>query len=173
MILKLPVLSGMVFLVSLSASPASHAEAPGIYMGGSWGAYRINDSDLDDHDDLLKAYLGGQFNSWFAIEGSWLDFNRMNNDDSSFETDGKGLAAIFSLPLSDTSSFYVKGGQFWWNSKSRLGDVVSDDDGDDPFYGAGLKLGLTERFGIRLEWERYDIADIDLDTASVGIQFNF
>jgi hypothetical protein len=26
---------------------------------------------------------------------------------------------------------------------------------------------------LRLEWERYDVADIDLDTASIGLQFLF
>ncbi|MCC6301320.1 MAG: porin family protein [Gammaproteobacteria bacterium] len=170
---KKSFLPGALLLTSLSLPLTVHAEPPGIYLGGAWGAYSLDESDLDDHDDLLKAYIGGQFNSWFGVEGSWLDFNRMNNDDSSFESDGKGLAAVFSLPFSDASSFYIKGGQFWWSARSRLGGVLADDDGNDPFYGAGLKLGFTERLALRLEWERYDVSEVDLDTASVGLQFTF
>lgn len=170
---KLAMLGGLASAF-LAAPLATHADMPGIYLGGSWGAYSIDESDLDDHDDMLKAYVGGQFNPWLGIEGSWVDFDRTNNaGGDSFESDGKGLAAVFSFPFSDTSSFYVKGGQLWWSSNSSLGGVVADDDDNDVFFGAGLKLGFTDRLSLRLEWERYDVADIDLDAASAGLQFTF
>ncbi|MBK8163586.1 MAG: porin family protein [Gammaproteobacteria bacterium] len=172
--LKKPVLYGGVFAIVLASPLATYADMPGIYLGGSWGAYSIDESDLDDHDDMLKAYIGGQFNPWFGIEGSWVDFNRLNNSGGdNFESDGKGLAAVFSFPFSDTSSFHVKAGELWWTSDSTLGGVVADDDGNDVFFGAGVDLGFTDRLAMRLEWERYDVADVELDTASVGLQFTF
>lgn len=172
--LKKPVLYSGVIAIFLMSPLATYADMPGIYLGGSWGAYSIDESDLDDHDDMLKAYIGGQFNPWFGIEGSWVDFNRLNNPGGdNFDSDGKGLAAVLSFPFSDTSSVYVKGGELWWNSDSTLGGVVADDDGNDIFIGAGAKLGFTDRLAFRLEWERYEVADVDLDAASASLQFTF
>ncbi len=146
---------------------------PGVYLGGSWGAYRINESNLDDNDDLLKAFIGGQFTNWFGLEGQWTDFNRLNSGNSRFEADGGGLAAVFSLPVADTSTVFVKLGQFWWDSDSVLGSVIGDADGNDPFGGVGVKLGFTPHVALRVEYERFDISNIKLDTASAGVQFNF
>ncbi|MCC6207439.1 MAG: porin family protein [Gammaproteobacteria bacterium] len=172
--LKRPVLRTGLICIFLAAPLAAYADTPGIYIGGAWGAYSVNEGDLDDNDDMLKAYIGGQFNPWFGIEGSWVDFNRVNNSGGdNFESDGKGLAAVFSFPFSYTSSFQVKGGQLWWNSDSTLGGVVADDDGNDIFFGAGVKLGFTDRLALRLEWERYEVSDAPLYAASIGLQFTF
>src|SRR6266404_3390691 len=88
---------------------AAHADRPGIYLGVAGGAYRINESDLSDNDNLLKGFVGAQFNQWFGIEGQWTDFNRLDKSGSRFDADGKGLAAVISFPFSDTSSIYIKG----------------------------------------------------------------
>lgn len=170
---KLVFLIGLPALLMLAPLTAAYAQGSGVYLGGAWGGYSINESTLDDNDDLLKAYIGGQFTDWFGIEGSWVDFDRLDRGSNRFEADGKGLAAVLSLPYSDTSAIYAKAGEFWWESDSTLGGAVGGRDGNDPFYGAGLKLGFTKNLALRLEWERYDVADIDLDTASVGLQFLF
>jgi OmpA-OmpF porin, OOP family len=170
---KLVSLIGLPAVLAIAPFTAAQAQRPGLYLGGAWGAYSIDESALDDNDDLLKAYIGGQFTNWLGIEGSWVDFDRLDRAGNRFEADGKGLAAVFSLPISDTSAIYAKAGQFWWESDSVLGGVAGDRDGNDAFYGAGLNLGFTKHTALRLEWERYDVADIDLDTASVGLQFLF
>ena len=159
--------------VILPVPLAAYADQPGVYLGASWGGYRINESDLHDNDNLVKGFVGGQFTDWFGIEGQWTDFNRLDNGNSRFDADGKGLAAVLSLPLASASSFFVKGGQFWWDSNSALGGVAGNKDGNDPFWGAGFKLGFNKHLAMRLEYERYDVAKIKLDTATVGLQFNF
>src|SRR5438552_2952957 len=100
---------------------AAYADRPGIYLGASGGAYRIDESNLSDNDNLVKGFVGGQFNPWFGIEGQWTDFNRLDKGGSRFDADGKGLAAVISFPFSDTSSIFIKGGEFWWDSDSSLG----------------------------------------------------
>jgi hypothetical protein len=171
---KLVSLVGLPAVLVLVPFTAAHAQQTGFYLGGAWGAYSINESTLDDNDDLLKAYLGGQFTNRFGIEGSWVDFNRLDNGaGDKFKADGKGLAAVFSLPFSDRSAVYVKAGEFWWNADSVLGGRLGDRDGNDAFYGAGFKLGFTQHFALRLEWERYDVTHVDFDTATIGLQFLF
>lgn len=148
----------------------STAAYAGPYLGASWGGYQIDESQLDDNDDLWKAYVGGQVAGVFGVEASWVDFSRVRSGGSSFEADGWGVSAVFSVPLGD-SSLFLKAGQFWWDSQSNLGGALGDRDGNDPFFGAGLKFG--EVIALRLEWERYDVANIDLDTYTVGLQLGF
>ena len=143
----------------------------GPYVGASWGAYQIEESDLDDNDDLWKAYVGGQINDLFGIEGSWVDFSRAGTGVSSFEGDGWGLSAILSFPVGPTSSLFVKAGQFWWDSESALGGIARSSDGNDPFFGAGFRWGAG--LALRVEWERYDVADIDFNTYTIGVQLGF
>ncbi len=147
---------------------AAYADRPGVYLGASGGGYRINESDLHDNDNLVKGFVGGQINEWFGIEGQWTDFNRLDNGGSRFDADGKGLAAVFSFgPL------FLKGGEFSWDSDSVIGGTVSDKDGNDPFWGAGLKLDFNRNLALRLEYERYDVSNVKLDAATAGLQFKF
>lgn len=149
------------------------AEPPEFYLGGSWGAYRVDEGNLDENDDLLRAFVGGRFTEWFGVEGSWTDFNRVDNGNSRFNADGWGLAAVVSVPVGKTSHAFAKAGQFWWDADSSIGGAVGGHDGNDPFFGAGLRLGFNDHVALRLEWERYDVANIDLDTASIGVQVSF
>lgn len=151
--------------VGLFVLPFTAAHA-GPYIGASWGAYQIEESDLDDNDDLWKLYGGSTIAGMFGFEISRVDFSRVGSGTASFEGDGWGLAGVLSFPVGGNSLF-VKAGQFWWDSESGLGSS----DGNDPFFGVGFKFG--QGLGLRLEWERYDIANIDLNTYSVGLQFGF
>jgi len=171
--------SRLISLISLSVallvglSTAAQARSPALYLGGAWGAYSINQSNLDDNDDVLKAYVGFQFTDWLGIEGSWTDFNRLDNGTDQFQTDGKGLAVVISLPLGSASSVFAKGGQFWWDADTSVGGVSGASKGNDPFWGAGLKLGFNEHVAVRLEVERYDVDDIKIRAFTAGIEFKF
>jgi OOP family OmpA-OmpF porin len=164
-------LSAVLFLVPLTAA---QAKGPGLYLGGAWGAYSVKKSDLDANDDVLKAWVGFQFNDWFGIEGSWTDFNRLNNDSGDrFDADGKGLAAVLSFPVGNRSSVFVKGGAFWWNSKMSFSGVDTNDKGSDPFWGAGFKFGFNPHLALRFEVERYDVSDTHLNAVTAGVEFKF
>jgi OOP family OmpA-OmpF porin len=172
-IYKLVPLIGLPVVLAFSPV-ASQAARPGVYVGASWGAFSINKSDLDDHDSLLKGYGGLQFTDWFALEGTWTDFNRIDNPDGDrFEGDGKGLSAVFSVPIGQSSALFAKAGEFWWKSKTSFGDVFDDADGRDPFWGVGGQFAFNDHLALRVEAERYDVSEVDLDTASVGLQFKF
>lgn len=170
---KLSSLIGLSTALLLGPLTAAQAQKPGLYVGAGVGAYSIKESNLSDNDHVIKAYVGGQFTNWFGIEGSWTDFNRTNSGSNRFEADGAGLAAVFSLPIGPTSSLFIKGGQFWWKSDSVLGGTLGASDGNDPFWGVGVKVGFNDHLAIRLEVERYDVADIHLNTLTGGLEFKF
>lgn len=170
---KLSSLIGLTAALVLGPLTAAQAKGTGIYLGASWGAYSIKKSDLDDNDDVLKAVFGGQINDWFGVEGSWVDFNRVSNGNDRFESDGKGLAAVFSMPVSPVSTAFAKVGQFWWESDSSLGGSLGASKGNDPFWGGGFKFGFNNSLALRLEAERYEVADTNLNTFTVGLEVKF
>lgn len=170
---KLSSLIGISAALLLGPFTAAQAQSPGLYIGGSWGAYSIKKSNLDKNDHVLKAVFGAQFNPWFALEGSWNDFNNTNNGGDRFSADGKGLAALLSMPLGARSSAFVKAGQFWWNSDSILGGTLGASSGNDPFYGIGFKHGFNNHLAFRIEAERYDVSSTHLNTLMGGLEFKF
>lgn len=152
---------------------AANADRPGAYFGGSYGQYRIKESSLKENDSLWKAFIGAQFTDWLALEAAFVNFDRASNQNSSFETDGWSGAALLSLPLGANSSLYAKGGEYRWDAKSNFAGVRRNDNGNDPFWGAGIRFGLSDVFGLRVEYERYKVVDIHLDAVSVGLQAKF
>jgi OOP family OmpA-OmpF porin len=168
--LVLPV----VGLIGLSAVPlCAQAERPGAYFGGSYGRYRIDENALKKNDSLWKAFIGTQFNDWFGLEAAFVNFDRASNQNSSFETDGWSAAAVVSLPLGPNSALYAKGGEYWWSAKSNFAGVRRDDNGNDPFWGGGIRFGLSDVLSLRVEYERYKVVNVNLDSISVGLQATF
>jgi hypothetical protein len=170
---KLSSLIGLSAALVLGPMAVAQANDSGLYLGASWGAYSINESDLDDNDDVFKTVIGGQFNDWFGVEGTWVDFKRTGGGVSSFESDGQGLSAVFSMPVGGNSSAFLKVGQFWWESESPLGGGLGASDGNDPFWGGGFKFGFTDSLSLRLDAERYEVANADLNAFTVGLEFKF
>ena len=170
---KLSSLIGLSAVLVLGPVTAVQANSPGIYLGASWGAYSIKESDLNDNDDVLKAVIGVQFNNWLGVEGSWVDFKRVSNGGNRFESDGKGLAGVFSMPVGATSSAFLKAGQFWWKSDSALGGALGASSGNDPFWGGGFKFGFSDHLALRLDAERYEVSNTNLNVFTAGIEFKF
>lgn len=161
------------FGLALLSVGNAYAQKEGLYFGGSAGLYDIKENSLDEQDDFWKIFLGGQINEWFGLEASYLDFSRASKQGSSFDADGVTGAAVVSFPIGEKSAVFGKIGELWWDAESNFAGVRANTDGNDAFWGAGLKFGFTKSIALRIEYERYDIADIDLDTASAGLQITF
>ena len=161
------------FAAFLTLAPIAADAQPEFFFGGSYGIYQIDENALDEDDSLFKGYFGSMFNSGLGIELSYVDFARASSQGSSFDADGYGVALLFGIPLADNFNIYAKGGLLFWDAESNFAGVSSSDDGDDPFYGAGLKFKLNKNVALRLEYERYKFSNVDVDAATVGIQGSF
>lgn len=160
---------GIITALLLGSATTAQAESPGVYVGAALGSYNINDGSLDNNDRVLKTLIGLQFNDFLAIEGAWTDFNRVNNNGDRFEADGRGVAAVLSLPL----GIFVKGGQFWWGSEAIFSSTSKSSNGNDPFWGAGIRFDLSDHLALRLEAERYDVLNTHIKTYTAGLDFKF
>lgn len=186
-----------VSLIAL-APPAQAANADGLYLGVGTGFSSLknddsdvgdfiesgsDDFDVDDDDNVYKAFVGYEYNRYFATEAFYADLgkvelkgNGVSNTD--LESKAYGLSLVGKLPITDWFELFAKAGMAKWETDvdGHLGNAsvdLDDNDGIDPVYGAGAQLNFHPLL-LRAEYERYDFdSDYEVDsfTASVGWQF--
>ena len=186
-----------VSLIAL-APPAQAANADGLYLGVGTGFSSLknddsdvgdfiesgsDDFDVDDDDNVYKAFVGYEYNRYFATEAFYADLgkvelkgNGVSNTD--LESKAYGLSLVGKLPITDWFEIFAKAGMAKWETgvDGHLGNAsvdLDDNDGIDPVYGAGAQLNFHPLL-LRAEYERYDFdSDYEVDsfTASVGWQF--
>lgn|SRR3990167_9926855 len=178
-VIALSVAGGVGCVASVQAEPSG-------YIGGAYGWEKLQDSDFEDDVNSKKLYFGGKFNSYIGIEASVNDYGEAENDIYKAELDGKTLALMGYMPLTDSFELFIKGGMLWWDADIEVLDVLEDEfDGEEPFFGAGMQFNFSKALSMRVEYERYDVdltedevgidvrGETNADVASVGLQFNF
>jgi OOP family OmpA-OmpF porin len=185
-----------------------HAEDSNFYVGLGYGSTDANSNitnttgsiSLDEGDSGFKIFAGYQFNKNIAVEGFYADLGSfsltgdagetytLNGQAASFLSSGKsvidsttfGVAAVFSLPITDSFSTYAKLGFHSWdmegNTHLLAAPGLSNEDGTDVMYGLGVNVSLMDNLSLRVEYERFktDATYADnADYASVGVAYNF
>ena len=159
------------------------------------GAGLTATSISNDEREFGYKLLGGfQFNRYFALEGGYFDFGEFGFTATTsppgtlsgdMELNGWNLDAVGILPLNENWSAF---GRFGVNnaeassSFSATGSVSAPPNrterNSNYKFGLGLQYDFTEFLGLRLEAERYRIADsvgndADVDFFSLGLVYRF
>ena len=175
---------GVVVLVLGMASMASVPALAGPFYAGASiveSKVKVEDSgfDFDSSDTSYKIYAGYQFFKFFGVEGSYVDFGNLNDSSGGIDVDVKSTAwdafAVGIIPFGKHFQIFGKFGLVRWDTDTDVSGAGSDSDsGNDTAYGAGLEFIFGKHFGVRGEYERYDIQDTDkVETYSVGADFRF
>ncbi|GAA0853832.1 porin family protein [Aliiglaciecola litoralis] len=163
----------LIPLLAVSALTAtSYAQANddlridnGFYLGGNYGHLRVDGDDEFDDDKDAYQFLGGyQFNSYFAIEGSYVDFGEYGSDVASVDTDGYTLGLKGILPISDRFSVHAKLGQLWYESTLNTFNFSDNNEDEGLFTGLGVAYALTPSLSVSFDYTLYD-ADLDTEEA--------
>ena len=149
------------------------------YAGGGIGYYWAEEDDFLDEDDFdsdsrsWNAFVGIDIARFFSLEGGYLDLGATGDNALRQEVDGWTLAANAALPVTPWMSPYVRVGRFWWDRDQFLIGEGFNDDGQDWFYGGGLRFTLADHIALRLEYERIEVDNADIDAAWFKFQFLF
>ena len=162
---------------------------PEFSIGAGYGFTKLKDDEFKEDEAAKKIFALVKFNEYIGVEASYIDFDEAGNDVLTLDADGRSLAVIFEAPLSESFSLYAKGGQLWWDADAAITPINASDnyDGDEAFWGGGAKIRLSENLDLRIEYERFDFnisrdeidvlqqddIDMDVDFASVNLQFTF
>lgn len=160
---------------------------------------RVSFSDVacsaDETDTAFKIFGGYEFASqsgspfFGAIEIGYVDFGEVSISgvDSfygvsrmSWDSSGFNLAAIGALQANDWLSVMGKVGLLRWdwdvdfrNEDEIIEDFSDSDSGTDIMFGIGANFSLTEQARVRVEWERFEIGDEDVDLMSASFTYRF
>ncbi len=161
-------------------------------------------SNVDDSDTGFGASLGYQVNEHFAAELSYVDLgssayraSRTLNDGVSdlpaavtisASAQGPVFSLLGILPVGERFAAYGRVGLALMDSEGSVSvtiDDVTDSDSastsrSNGLYGIGGEFSFNERFGVRLEWDRYvDVGSEDLtgesdvDLITLGLRVSF
>lgn len=173
----------------VSGSVLAGAES-GFYVGGSIGTAEVDYSDSDpdfedveidfnDDDSAYKVFAGYNFGILplldLAVEGSYVDFGKMEDDiedvAASIELDALTLSGVVGVTLGPVGLF-AKAGMVSWDGDVEAFSESDSESGTDPMYGVGAKLQFGS-LAVRAEYEWYDLDEIEVDYYSVGLAYTF
>jgi len=151
----------------------------------------IVSASLDDSDTSFGFNLGYQLTENFSLEVGYVDLGEFTLDavsdgsgflyfpgnvDMAFETTGVTLALKLQAPVNEAISLYGKFGVLSYEvdfSFSNSGVSGSDtvDDSNDTFYGLGASFAVGNNTSLNIDYVLYSLDDLDVDVASVGLEF--
>jgi len=160
-------------LTTLSFAPAAFAEDNGFNVGIDYGRteakkYCENITNCSDSDNGPKFEVGYDFNKNVGIELGYTSFGKFvetSSDSISLtqKSNAVTLSVIGTLPVNEMFAVYGRFGYARYdtnNSGTVEGVPVKDENGNSPFWGAGVKFNLNEQFALRLEYQDYrDLSD--------------
>lgn len=170
----------VAILLMLCASGVARAE---FYVGAS---FLSTDSEFDtaienfDSDDSgYKIFGGWTFFKFVGLEASYRDMGNqsqvMGTSAVDFDLTAYDLSAKGILPLG-MFAIYAKVGFADISTDGTLdldGFIQNiDDSSTEVLYGIGVDLNIGGHFGVRAEYETYDVSD-SLDSISLGAFWRF
>ena len=172
-------LVGIALLAACGTAQA--AEDSGVIFGVGAGQSHVesrHDTGFDGTSHGWKAFAGWRFNEYVAVEGAFLDTDRLKHtfDNGLREIlDGDLLQAsiVGTWPLNEYVSLHARASNNWWDSSATLDfngvQLASlDATGNDLGWGAGIG-GVWDRALFRLEYEALSTDDIDFSLVSLSI----
>lgn len=194
-------LVALALALALASASAFAEEARKLYVGASAGPSKMKGVcdrpdvvSCSNEDTAAKLFLGYEINRNFALELAYGDLGSARVDQRFQVSSPFGPQTAFSSTTYDVSAFDLAAVGSWPVTKQialygKLGIYVAlidrsersfDSSGPMTFwngdwtFGAGTRFDLTDRVGLRFEWQRYQRTTAgDIDTLSAGALFRF
>lgn len=178
---------GLLLAAFLAAPGAALAADNGFYLGLASSevssGYELGPAAGEADDDRgFKGIVGFRPFDSFALEANYVDFGEARvplnvaclqapcPNEASVDAQAISVSAVgmLALPLVD---LFARVGYANW--ESELSVLTSEErDGSDPTYGAGVQLRVGS-FALRVEYERFELRDDDVDLTSIGFTYTF
>jgi OOP family OmpA-OmpF porin len=189
----------LVSTAVLAGGAAQAATAPsdaGWYVGASAGRTDLTypDGGGDLEADGYAVHGGYRFNRHFAVEAGYADLGdaRFQYDCPSglvcvpenypitFSQDFSraDIALVGILPVNARFDLFAKVGyaQARYEESVRFGTsgtARESDDSSETIYGVGARLNFDSPWSLRLQWDRSEVSDVDVDGYWLGVEYRF
>lgn len=166
-------------------------------------AVEVNDiydlgEKFDDSGTAWKVLGGYKFMKYLGVELEYIDAGDAEDSyryeegkyfaeaDVTIGVSGFNASAVGILPLGEKFNVFGKLGFIMWDADSELDgdtnlpefegfdlDERGTDDGTDLSWGIGAGFDFTENFGVRLEYQSFEVSDTDLALLSGSVLWMF
>jgi OOP family OmpA-OmpF porin len=161
-------------------------------------SYTVQNVSIDDNDTGWKVFGGYEFTPNWAIEAAYVDLGEITTEFSAtlapddlpqfvsdaaaihpYMASGFALTGVGKFDISQTVVVFGKIGLFNWDAEGNVKETGSgqlvklDDSGTNLVYGLGISYEVSPQFGIRAEWESYDVDWDKINLFSVGVEYRF
>jgi hypothetical protein len=163
---KTAVLTATLLLATLPLA----ATAGGVTIGGNVGSARVNEGDFQGNDTGWKVTIGSNYREVIGGEIGFVNFGTLGGSNNGPDAQAWAPALTLGVPVG-LARLYAKGGVAF--AEERHSSLREDSKNNDPFYGAGIGIGITQHLGFRAEYERYKLTQEKVDMAMAGLEFRF
>jgi opacity protein-like surface antigen len=176
--MKFAALAALGTFALIAAAPRAQAADNGFYLGAGVTKTEFDANDIDDielDDNSFKIIAGIRPLDWLAFEANYIDLGSDSVNDelgtASIESDAITLSALglFEVGIVD---FYARAGIAHWNVDASLDGFDTSDDGDEFTYGVGVGVHFGS-IGVRAEYEKFELGDIDTDVNTLSVSFTY
>lgn len=149
--------------------------------GGNYNLSCIPGLACDEDTGVVKLFAGGRFNNVIGFEAGYVNLGKAQFGGGDAEAHGLNLSLVAGFPLGTNTSVFGKLGTTYGRTKvSGTVPAVQTGSEDDwgLSYGIGAQLGLTDRWAVRVDADRYRFQFLNsgrrnIDTLTVGVQYRF
>lgn len=137
-------------------------------VGGSIASSRVNGSNFESDDVGWKGFVGG-YGEVFGLEAQYINFGDVGGVGNPSLT-AWAPALVVGVPLGAAQIYGKVGQSFYTIDRTALTPEYED---DEVFYGIGVRAGSPTGLGFRVEYERFEILNADVDLVSAGLELRF
>lgn len=174
-------LSLMCVALAPAAFSQEQEEVSGFYLGGAIGQFNAKIDDVDqvdntingwDEDDTAyKVFAGYRMNRFLGVEADYINLGEPSgavvpgyNVDAS--VDGFAPYVVGTIPLGPYFELNGRLGYYFYDANRRQesvanGRVQFDEESEGLAWGAGIGANIGEKFNLKLEYERFDLENLD------------
>jgi OmpA-OmpF porin, OOP family len=142
----------------LLATTATAGEDPGFYAGAGAGSFGVDVGGYSARDASFKVVAGYDFGKYLGLELEYIDGGSPEDLGVSVEVSRINASVLGTWPVGERFDVFAKAGLFLWDIEIP---GLGSDSGEDFSYGIGVSYDITGHFGLRGEYQRFEIADAD------------
>jgi len=180
--MKFATLAVLGTLGLLAATPRAQAADNGFYLGAGITKTEFDADEFDSvklDDSSFKLIAGIRPLDWIAFEVNYVDLGSDSQEiapNVSSKLDATAVTgSVLLLKEFQIVDLYARAGLAHWKLDGSItGQGHDSDSGDEFTYGAGVGVHFGS-IGVRAEYERFRIGDLDTDvnTYSLGFTYTF
>ncbi len=158
-------------LLTLSTSMATHADS---YVSLAVGQADISFSGTDENSTSFGGNMGYQFSHYFAVELSYLNYDRVEVTGIDFTLHSYGINFKAAYPIHRRLDVYAKAGY-----ANVAIDAFNNDeigtlfDTSKPVFGTGVSWDATQNVELIVDFSTQQTEGENINNIALGLQFNF